>query len=86
VGVSADQVGRLEEFDQENGFNFPLLSDADRKVAALFGVKRLGFLPSRRATFVIGTDRRILAVIANEVAMSVHADRALDALRAASAG
>jgi thioredoxin-dependent peroxiredoxin len=36
-------------------------------------------------TFVIGTDRRILDVIHNEVSMAAHADRALETLRASVA-
>ena len=82
VGVSADQVDQLNEFDTDESLGFPLLSDPTRAVARQFGVKRLGFLPSKRATFVIGTDRRVLAVIASETNMKVHADQALDALRA----
>lgn len=35
------------------------------------------FMPVRRATFVIGTDRTVLEVISSEVRASVHADRAL---------
>lgn len=73
----------MNEFDQDNDLGFPLLSDPGRTVAAQFGVKRLGFLPSRRATFVIGTDRRVLAVVTSETSMNAHADRALEALRSA---
>ncbi|MEV3900952.1 peroxiredoxin [Mycobacterium sp. NPDC050551] len=35
------------------------------------------FMPVRRATFVIDTDRTVLEVISNEVRASVHADHAL---------
>jgi len=45
-------------------------------------VKRKYITPVKRATFVIGTDRTIRAVIASEMNMGVHADRALEALRA----
>ncbi len=81
MGVSADQVDRQRQFDEANDLGFPLLSDPDKAVAALFGVKRLGFLPSRRATFVIGSDRTIKAVITSETSMNAHADQALEALR-----
>jgi thioredoxin-dependent peroxiredoxin len=84
VGVSADQVDRQNEFDRENDFNFPLLSDPDKEVASRFGVKRLGFLPNKRATFVIGTDRVVIAVVTSETSMNAHADRALVALRASA--
>jgi peroxiredoxin Q/BCP len=48
----------------------------------VFGVKRPLFLPSRRATFVVDTDRTVLAAIASETNMTAHADQALATLRA----
>lgn len=52
-------------------------------MAGIFGVKRaLSLLPNKRATFVIGTDRRVLKVITSEINMAKHADLALEALRA----
>ena len=84
VGISADKVDKQAAFDQKHGLGYPLLSDADRSVAAQFGVKRPGPLMNKRATFVIGADRRILAAISSEMNMDVHADRALDALRSSS--
>lgn len=82
VGISADPVDRQVQFRQDNGFPFPLLSDPDKQVAGLFGVKRWGPLPNKRTTFVIGTDRRILDIIQSETKMEAHADEALSALRA----
>ncbi|HEX4704211.1 MAG TPA: redoxin domain-containing protein, partial [Pseudonocardiaceae bacterium] len=64
-----------------HSFDFPLLSDPDGAVATQFGVRRrFGPMLTRRQTFIIDTDRRILDVIKSEVRMSVHADRALAAL------
>ena len=82
MGISADQVDRQKEFDDRNSLGFPLLSDPDRMVAKQFGVRRLGPLPSKRATFVIDTDRTVLAAISSETNMDAHADDALAALRA----
>ena len=81
MGISADPVGRQKAFDEKNDLGFPLLSDSNREIAALFGVKRFGPLPSKRASFVIGTDRKILGVINSELNMTGHADQALDILR-----
>jgi peroxiredoxin Q/BCP len=71
-----------------NGFDYPLLSDTDGEVARAFGVRRGGLLaglaPTRRRTFVIGTDRRVRHVVADEVRMRAHADGALRHLRGAS--
>ena len=77
MGVSADPVDRQKQFDEENELNFPLLSDPDKKVAAQFGVKRFGPMPTKRATFVIGPDKRLLASITSETNMNKHADDAL---------
>lgn len=86
VGVSADAVERQAAFDEKHTLGFPLLSDPDRALARAFGVKRPGPIFNRRATFVIDTDRRVLAVISSELNMNVHADRAIEALRARGAG
>ena len=86
IGISADKVEKQREFSEKHGFDYPLLSDPDRKVATQFGVKRgLNFLPNKRATFVIDTDSKVLAVINSEVNMSAHADKALDVLRSRTA-
>ena len=82
MGISADPVDRQREFDTKNDLGFPLLSDPDRSIAAAFGVKRLGPLPSKRATFVIGTDRTLIGEIRSETNMDKHADEALGLLRA----
>ena len=82
VGVSADPVDRQMEFDERNGLGFPLLSDPDREIARRFGTKRLGPLPSKRMTFVIDSDRRVLASTRSEINMLSHADEALEILKA----
>lgn len=83
VGISGDTVERQSEFATRHRLGYPLLSDPDGVVKAQFGVKRgaLGLTPTQRITFVIDTDRRILAVIKSEVRMDVHADKAVEALR-----
>jgi peroxiredoxin Q/BCP len=83
LGISADTVEKQAKFSEKHGFDYPLLSDTERTVAEQFGVKR-GFGPSpvKRATFVIDTDRKVLAAIHSEVRMNTHADQALEVLRA----
>ncbi|MEU8165732.1 peroxiredoxin [Micromonospora sp. NPDC049004] len=83
VGISRDPVAKQAEFSTLHGFDYPLLSDVDGTVAQAFGVKRrvpLGPLSTKRMTFVIGADRRVIEVIHSEVSMNDHADRALRAL------
>jgi len=87
VGISADTVGRQKEFSDKHEFDYPLLSDPDGAVATRFGVRRkiTVLTPTKRATFVIGSDLKVLGVIKSEVRMNLHADRALEILKAASA-
>jgi peroxiredoxin Q/BCP len=83
VGISMDAVDRQHAFAERHGFGFPLLSDRAGVVAEQFGVRRsvFRFLPVRRTTFVIGTDRRVLGIIRSELRMDAHADRALAIVR-----
>jgi peroxiredoxin Q/BCP len=81
VGISRDGVDKQAQFAGAHGFDYPLLSDPDGTVAAMFGVtRRVG--PFQRVTFVIDRDRSIAEVVKSELRMHVHADRALAALRA----
>ena len=81
MGISADQVDRQNEFASTNSLNFPLLSDPERRIAKQFGVKRIGPVPSKRATFVIDESSTCLAAITSETNMHKHADDALEVLR-----
>ncbi|MGV0994004.1 MAG: peroxiredoxin [Mycobacterium sp.] len=85
VGISTDAVSKQAKFSDSQRFDYPLLSDSDGRVAEMFGVKRglLGkFLPVKRTTFVIDTDRTVLEVISSEINMDTHADKALATLQA----
>ena len=84
VGISTDSVKTQAGFAEAQGLDYPLLSDADGGVAESFDVKRglLGrFMPVKRQTFVIGTDRTVLKVISSELNAKTHADQALDFLK-----
>ena len=83
VGISKDSVEKQLQFSDKHGFDYPLLADTERAVAAQFGVKKGfgGLSPTKRTTFVIDTDSTVLAVINSEISMNVHADKALKALR-----
>ena len=81
MGVSPDRSDRQKQFDEANQLGFPLLADTDKVVAKQFGAARFGPLPVKRVTFVIGTDRKVAAVIKSETNMNTHADEALAAVR-----
>ena len=84
VGISADTVDKQQQFATKHSFGYPLLSDADRSVATAYGVKRgrLSIIPVQRATFVINADGTIRDIIKSEIKMDVHADQALESLKA----
>ena len=83
VGISHDTVEKQARFAERHSLGYPLLSDPDGVVRERFGVKRdLAFAHTRRATFVIDTDRRVIEIVRSELRMNAHADKALAALRA----
>ncbi|MFI9000944.1 peroxiredoxin [Streptomyces sp. NPDC053541] len=86
VGISTDEVARQQKFAERHSLGYPLLSDPSGEIRDRFGVKR-GFTlaPTKRVTFVIDQDRRVLEVVRSELRMSAHADKALAALRAREA-
>ncbi|MCP2339558.1 peroxiredoxin [Actinomadura rupiterrae] len=82
IGISGDAPSKQHEFAEKHSLGYPLLSDPDGTVRSAFGVKRgFALAPTRRQTFVIAQDRRILEIIKSEVRMNTHADRALATLR-----
>jgi peroxiredoxin Q/BCP len=83
VGISADPVDKQRAFAAKHSFGYPLLSDPDKAVAGQLGVGRgfFGLSPLKRTTFVIDTDRRVLARIVSEFKLDKHADEALEVLR-----
>ncbi|MFD8559001.1 peroxiredoxin [Streptosporangium canum] len=84
VGISRDTVDRQRRFADTYDLGFPLLSDPDGAVARQLGARRniaVGPFLTRRMTFVVDVDRRLLEVIHSETSMQAHADRALEVLR-----
>jgi thioredoxin-dependent peroxiredoxin len=81
LGISADDVAKQKRFDDTHNLGYPLLADTGGAVARAFGIKRrVPGLPARRATFVIDSNRKIVAAIHSELNMNIHADQALAAL------
>jgi peroxiredoxin Q/BCP len=85
IGISGDNVDLQSRFADKYDLDFPLLSDADGSIARAYGASRRGPFLNRRTTFVIGQDGILLDVIRSELNMNVHADKALELLRARSA-
>jgi peroxiredoxin Q/BCP len=82
VGVSTDAADTHGKFAQAYNLKFPLVSDRSGKIAAAYGVSRLGgWLPTKRVTFVIDKQGTVRRVIQSELNISRHIDEALVALR-----
>jgi peroxiredoxin Q/BCP len=88
MGVSRDSIRSHQNFCTKQGFDFPLVSDADEKLCAAFdviheknmyGKKVLGIV---RSTFLIAPGG-ILAAEWRGVKVAGHAQAVLDALKAA---
>lgn len=55
LGISAQDVSSHEAFSTKHGFEFPLLADTDKQVAALYGtLGPIGF--PRRSVFIVDAD------------------------------
>jgi thioredoxin-dependent peroxiredoxin len=80
LGISVDDSGTMEAFAEREMLDFPLLADVDGAVAVAYGVRRRFITPVKRATFVINEQQEIVEVVRSETSMTVHADRALEAL------
>lgn len=65
---------------------FPLLSDPDKRVMALYDVKRrLPLLPNKRVTYIVDKEGTIAGVYHHEMAMSRHVENVVEGLLALNA-
>ena len=86
VGISPDSVSKQRKFADEHTLGYPLLSDEGGAVAKELGAwRRLIPIHTKRLTFVIGQDRRIIEVIKSEMQFDHHADEALRIVKEQSA-
>ena len=78
IGISAQDMASKEAFVAKHGFEFPLLADTDKEVAAAYGtLGPIGF--PRRSTFIIDGDGIIRyahrAIAGLDVSPGQRADR-----------
>jgi thioredoxin-dependent peroxiredoxin len=77
VGVSSDSAASHDGFASKHRLPMTLLTDAEGKVRALYGVKStLGFMPGR-ATFVIDKAGTIAHVFVSQLRVKSHVEKAL---------
>lgn len=81
IGISSDSIASHEKFIQKYKLPFILLSDSDKKIRDLFGVKPnlFGLLPGR-VTYVVDKNGIIQLVFDSLVATN-HIPRALEMIK-----
>jgi peroxiredoxin Q/BCP len=81
VGVSSDSVASHGKFATKHSLPMKMVSDADKKLRALYGVRAtLGLLPGR-ATFVIDRKGIIRHVFVSQLRFGRHAEEALEVVK-----
>jgi peroxiredoxin Q/BCP len=82
VGISVDPPQSHRDFRNDLDLPYHLVSDEDKSVINLYGVKRrLPFLPNKRITYVVDKAGVIRGVFHHEIAIGHHRDDVLGALR-----
>jgi peroxiredoxin Q/BCP len=80
--VSTDSAGRHAAFTSSLGLPYPLVSDPKAEISRAYGVARAGgWLPTKRATFVIDTAGIVRRAVVAELDVATHAREALEAVR-----
>jgi peroxiredoxin Q/BCP len=80
VGISRDSVESHAAFVAHHALPYRLLSDAEGRIAALFGVKRILGLLAGRATFIVDSERRIRLCFHSVHSASAHIESARRAI------
>lgn len=81
IGISSDTVASHQKFAKQYKLPFILLSDNDKKIRTLFGVKPnlFGLLPGR-VTYVVDKNG-IIQLIFDSLVATNHIPRALEAIK-----
>jgi len=74
VGISPQSAASHRRFRDIFSLPFPLLHDEGRAVIKAFGVEGFFGLGDRRATFLIGQDRKILERVVADLMLGGHFD------------
>ena len=91
LGISPDTSKAQKKFQEKESLPFPLLADAEKKVAEAFGVMKEKNMYGKkvwgvaRTTFVIGPDGKIQHIFEN-VKPDGHAEEVLEYLKQAGVG
>ena len=81
VGISSDSLESHERFASKHRLPMTLLSDADGKVRAAYGVQSLLGLWPGRATFVVDREGVVQHVFVSQLRVGAHVRQALDVVK-----
>jgi peroxiredoxin Q/BCP len=81
-GISSDTVQAQSKFYKEHHLNFDLLADPEAKVIDLYGSKMPVVSFSKRWTFVIGPDLKIISLM-KDVDPALDSQKVADAIKLA---
>ena len=82
AGVSSDTFAALGAFAEQNGIQFPLLSDWPQyQTIQAFGIGREGSPTASRATFIFDAQGVLRAVVDDQRDMNAHPQGALKIVR-----
>jgi thioredoxin-dependent peroxiredoxin len=82
IGISADSVSSHQDFAKKHRLPFDLLSDTDKIVRNLFGVKANLFgLLSGRATYIFDKDKILKHFFQSQLFATSHIKEALEGLK-----
>ncbi|MDY7083356.1 MAG: peroxiredoxin [Halobacteria archaeon] len=81
VGISPnDSLEKLEEFADDNGLDFPLVSDTSGSISELYDIEGAFGLYEKRVTYVV-EDGRIAGVVEGMFRAKKHVEKSLEAIK-----
>ncbi len=81
IGVSSDSIDSHKGFAESCGLPYPILSDEERKVRALYSVPWTLGIISGRVTYVIDKQGIVRGVFSSQLQPERHVREALDVLK-----
>jgi peroxiredoxin len=84
IGVSADPQETSDRFARSLQLPYPMVGDPGREILRAYGVRWPLLGLARRASFLVGRDRKVRAAFRSETSPDAHVTKALEAARALS--
>lgn len=82
VGISMDSVETHRAFAKKHRLPFQLLSDARGEIATIYGAKLPFIQMTRRVSFLLDKDHRVVGVYSNFFNGAAHVKKMIDAVSA----